>query len=142
MDKALRILKILTAISVLFVVIPGDKWDLPVLILSLLLVIVGQYSLIAIIFFGFQAYLIISSINKTEKKRQHFITIAIVILYNIVLATQIKKIFVSADSSIILPALLFITLSLSVLFLSVLKLKKLQNPEDGLHKNLKTKIPE
>ncbi|MBP6025600.1 hypothetical protein [Ferruginibacter sp.] len=142
MDKALRILKILTAISVLFVVIPGDKWDLPVLILSLLLVIVGQYSLIAIIFFSCEAYLIISSINKTEKKRQHFITIAIVILYNIFLAMHIKRIFNSTETSIILPAILFITLSLSVLILSIVKLKKLHAPEDWMHKNLKTKISE
>ena len=142
MDKALRILKILTAIAILFVVIPGDKWDLPVLIISLLLVIVGQYSLIAIIFFICEAYLIISSINKTEKKRQYFITIAIVILFNIFLAMHMKRIFNSGEISIILPTLLFITLSLSVLILSVMKLKKQEVSEELLDKNLKIKIPE
>ena len=93
MDKALRILKILTAISILFVIIPGDKWDIPILLLSLLWTISGIFSPIAIIFFSCEAYLIISSINKTEKKRQHFIVIAIVILYNIFLAMHIKRIF-------------------------------------------------
>lgn len=123
MDKALRILKVLTAISVLIVVIPSDKWDLPVFILSLLWMISGIFSLLAIIFFICEAYLIISSINKTEKKRQHFIAIAIVLLYNIFLAMHMKRIFSSAETSIILPAILFITLSLSVLILSIMRLK-------------------
>lgn len=119
MSWLLRILKILTAISFLFILIPGDKWDFRMFELIIFWIVSIIYSPLGLIAVLAELYLVFTAVKRNNKKQTHLITITILILLNCYPLIFSKEIIFAKETEYCFPARTFILLSFSTALLSL-----------------------